>query len=398
MSETILRFAVMSDVHVHENRDCKELARLEKGMKCLYSYSDGCEYKTVDAIFVVGDFANSGKEQEMLNFKEVFYANLRQETDVTISVASHEYGSGIPETHERMRRLFGMEPDIHKIIKGYHFISVTPHHGTRYEKPQIDFSFNALEQARLDDPEKAIFFFQHPHVNGTVYGSYDWGEKDLLPTFINFPQIIDFSGHSHAPINDPRNVHQEYFTCFGTGSFSYTELDEFEKYYGTVPPDCEDFSQFLIVEVDDAGVVTVKSFDVITGQFFPCDHVIRPPFTPENFIYTDKRYETKVRPYFTQDTPIKVDVRDDKTEITFGQAEIDEEMVNDYLVTVTDLNNGKIVRRASAWSGYYHYYMPESITVPVMPLPAGEYRAKVLARGFWKNTSENELTADFSVK
>ncbi len=397
MSDTILRFAVMSDVHVKENKDCRELARLDKGMKCLYEYADKCAYRPVDAIFVVGDFANSGKELEMLNFKEVFFANLRPETDVTISVASHEYGSGIPETHERMRRLFGMEPDIHKIIKGYHFISVTPHHGTRYEKPQIDFSFNALEEARLDAPDKAIFFFQHPHVNGTVYGSYDWGEKDLLPTFINFPQIIDFSGHSHAPINDPRNVHQEYITCFGTGSFSYTELDEFEKYYGTVPPDADDFSQYLIVEVDDEGAVTVKSFDVITGRFFPCDRTVRPPFTPENFIYTDNRYKTDVKPYFAPDTPIEVKTGGEYIEITFGQAKIDEDMVNDYLVTVTDRESGKIVRRASAWSGYYHYTMPDSITVKVKMLPEGNYSADVTARGFWKNASDEPIRKDFTI-
>ncbi len=397
MAKTILRFAVMSDVHVHENKDCRELIRLDKGMKCLYAYADGCDYKSVDAIFVVGDFANSGKEQEMLNFKEVFYGNLRPGTDVTISVASHEYGSGIPETHERMRRLFGMEPDIHKVIKGYHFISVTPERGTRFDQPQKDFAFKALEEARLDDPDKAIFFFQHPHVNGTVYGSHDWGEKDLLPTFINFPQIIDFSGHSHAPINDPRNVHQEYITCFGTGSFSYTELDEFEKYYGTVPPDCDDFSQYLIVEVDDAGAVTVKSFDIITGQFFPCDHVVRPPFTPENFVYTDKRYETAAKPYFAANTPISAAVSGDRIEVTFGQAKIDGDMVNDYLLTVTDKKSGRIVRRASAWSGYYHYYMPESVTIPVQPLPKGDYCVSVIARGFWKNASDNALTTDFSV-
>lgn len=397
MPETILRFAVMSDVHVHENKDCRELARLDRGMKCLYEYADGCTYKNVDAIFVVGDFANSGKEQEMLNFKEVFYGDLRPGTDVTISVASHEYGSGIPETHERMRRLFGMEPDIHKVIKGYHFISVTPHHGTRYEKPQIDFSFKALEEARLDDPTKPIFFFQHPHINSTVYGSYDWGEKDLVPTLMNFPQVIDFSGHSHAPINDPRNVHQGYFTCFGTGSFSYTELDEFDKYYGTVPPDCDDFAQYLIVEVDDAGAVTVRSFDIITEQFFPCDHVVAPPFTPESFVYTDRRYETAATPYFPESTPIAVETTDGKTEISFGQAKVDGDMVNDYLVTVTDKKTGRIVRRASAWSGYYHFYMPDRVTIPILPLPAGEYRASVKARGFWKNVSENGLSVDFTV-
>ena len=50
----------------------------------------------------------------------------------------------------------------------------------------------------------------------------------------------------------------------------------------TVPPDCGEFAQYLIVEVASDGAVTVKSYDIITGQFFPgCDRVVRPPFTPE---------------------------------------------------------------------------------------------------------------------
>ena len=95
MSQTVLRFVVMSDVHVKENKDCVELARLDAGMKAAYAYADGCDYKPIDAIIVNGDFANRGKEEEMLNFKEVFEANLRPGTQTLISVASHEYGSGI---------------------------------------------------------------------------------------------------------------------------------------------------------------------------------------------------------------------------------------------------------------------------------------------------------------
>ena len=397
MPKTILRFVVMSDVHVKDNKDCVELTRLDKGMKAAYAYADGCDYKPIDAIIVDGDFANHGSEQEMLNFKEVFEANLRPETRTLLSVASHEYGSGIPETHERMKRLFGMDPHMHLVIKGYHFISVAPEKGTYYGKAQQEYAFIELQKAFDDDPDKAIFFFQHAHIHDTVVGSIDWGEKELIPVLMNYPQVIDFSGHSHAPINDPRNVHQKYFTCFGTGSLSYTELDEFDKYYGTVPPDCDEFAQYLIVEVADDGAVTVKSYDIITGRFFPCDHVVRPPFTPETFVYTDQRRVKSARPHFPEGTPLSVRTDGGDCDITFGQAVCEEEPVNDYLATVTRSSDGKIVRRVCAWSGYYRLNMPREITVPVKALPKGNYTVSVIARGFWNNESDNAIKTSFTI-
>ena len=393
----ILRFVVMSDVHVHENKDCVQLARLDKGLKDAYSYADSQEYKPIDAVFVVGDFANSGKETEMLNFKEVFFANLRPETDYVISAASHEYGSGIPETHERMRRLFNMEPDIHKVIKGYHFISLTPDHGTRFEQPQRDYAAAELKKAFDDDPDKPIFFFQHPHVTGTVYGSVIWGEDDLTPVLMNYPQIIDFSGHSHAPINDPRSIHQRHFTSLNTGSLTYIEMDEFDKYCFTFPPDKEKQAQYYIVEADAENRVLIKSYDILTGRFFPCDRLVEPPFEPDSFKYTDDRYNTTVRPYFEDGTPISTVKTADGALITFGQAKIDEDMVDDYTVTVRRRSDGKIVRRVCAWSHYYLMDMPDTVTVPINGLEKGEYAAEVEAQGFWRNRSVNRLKINFNI-
>ncbi|MCR5781954.1 MAG: metallophosphoesterase [Clostridia bacterium] len=393
----ILRFLIMSDVHIHENKDCRELVRLDKGMKDAYAYADSQEYKPLDAIFVVGDFANSGKETEMLNFKEVFDANIRPETYYYFTVASHEYGSGIEETHERMRRIFKMEPDLHKVIKGYHFIMVTPDHGCRFEQPQKAYAAAELKKAFDDDADKPIFFFQHPHVTGTVTGSVYWGEDDLTPILMNFPQVIDFSGHSHAPVNDPRSIHQRHFTCLGTGSLSYFELDEFDKYYYTFPEDKEKQAQFLIAEVDADNRVLIRAFDILTGKFFPCDRLIEPPFEPENFRYTDERYNTTVRPYFEDNAGISTVKTAEGLLVTFDQAKIDEDMIDDYKLTIRRASDNKIVRQICAWSHYYLMEMPDTVTIPVFGLDAGRYTAEVQAQGFWNNKSVNKLRTEFSI-
>ena len=396
MAETVLRFVVMSDVHV-KDADCIELKRLEKGLSEAYAYADGCEYPGLDAVFVVGDFTHNGTEKQMLLFRDAFYRNLREGTAFLISAAGHEYGGGIPETHERMRRLFGMEPNMHVKLKGYHFISVAPDRGTHYGPEQQEYAFYETQKAFDDDPQKAIFFFQHAHINYTVFGSYQWGEMDLIPPLMHFPQIIDFSGHSHCPINDPRNVHQGYFTCFGTGSLSYTEMDEFDKYYGTVPPDGDEFAQFLIVEAASDGAVAVRAYDIITERFLPCDKVIRPPFTPENFEYTEEKRASALAPRFPEGTPIRYEMRGNTAAVIFGQAACPDERVKDYLVRVFRKSDGVPLRCAAAWSGYYLYDMPAEVTVEIRDLPKGSYTAEVTARSFWGVPSENRLVVEIEV-
>ena len=66
-------------------------------------------------------------------------------------------------------------------------------------------------------------------------------------------------------------------------------------------------------------------------------------------------------------------------------------------MTVVRKADGKILRRVAAWSGYYRLNMPQTVTVPVPRLPKGDYTARVIARGFWDNESDNEITVDFTV-
>lgn len=392
-----IRFVVMSDIHTKPEKDCIELARLKKGLQDAYAYAEKCEYPKIDAFFAVGDFANHGEEEEMLHFKEVLDAVLKPETDVTLSLASHEYVAGEDTAKERFARIFELPYDVHKVIKGFHFISVSTTKGCRFDEPQVTFAENALKEAAADSKEKPIFFFQHPHISGTVYGSINWGEDTLYPVLMNYPQVIDFSGHSHAPINDPRSIHQEHFTSLGTGSLSYFELDEFDKVYGTVPPDAKECAQFLIVEADENNRVRVLPFDILTGKFFHYVWKIDTPSEPATFRYTDIRYKTAVRPHFRKDTPLTIKQKDGVVTITFGQADIAEDRVNDYKIVIRD-GDGKIVRQISIWSGYYLYTMPETLSVTVSSLPKGSYRAEITAKGFWRNTSDNALKAEFIVK
>ena len=391
----VLRFLVVSDVHYGDEREA-EYERMELAIKTAYELSENEEYPNLDALYVVGDFSKRGTEKQMLAFKQTLDENLKEGTEVAVSLASHEYMTdGEAAALERFGRIFGMEPDTHKVINGYHFISVTSTNGCHFDEAKQAWAAAELKKAAADDPRKPIFFFQHPHIMGTVYGSANWGEDELTAILMNYPQVINFSGHSHAPINDPRSIHQRHFTCLGTGTLSYFELDEFDKVYGTVPPNDNIAAQMLIVEADADMRVRIYPYDLITSNFFPFTWEIDSAWDVDSYLYTDARYKTTLAPYF-EDTAKAVisDVKEDGFTVTFDQAKIEKEYVNDYNVIVKN-SDGVTIRNSTVWSEYYFYNMPDTITVAFDGLEKGvEYQVFVYANSFWDTRCEKPLLSE----
>ena len=391
-----VRFAVMSDIHL-KDEPCVEEERFDKALKCAYKLAESDEnYKSLDAVVVVGDFANKGSEIQMKKAKTILDNNINyNKTKVILSVASHEYMTdGADGAYKRLKDIFGSEPDNHEVINGFHFVSVSPSHSCNFNDEKKAWVANELKEAAKSDRKKPIFMFQHPHNTGTVFGSTLWGEDDLIAIYMNYPQIIDFSGHSHAPINDPRSVHQQHFTSFGTGTLSYFELDEFDKYYGTIPPDKSRAAQMLIVEADKDNRVRVYPYDVLTENFFPYEWKIDTPSDPSTFTYTDKRYKTAACPHFEKDAKAIIsDITENSFKLELDQAKSDEEYVNSYDIIVKNKND-EIVKQLSIWSEYYFYDMPKSLSLTVDGLePHSVYSIKITANSFWLTTSVDSLTA-----
>ncbi|MBQ8764066.1 MAG: metallophosphoesterase [Clostridia bacterium] len=389
----VLRFTVVSDIH-YKDTDSVERERMKKAVETSYALSEKEEYSKLDALYVVGDFATSGTEEQMLAFKNTLDETLKDGTKVTLSLASHEFFAGEEIALERFKRIFSQSPDSHEVINGYHFISVTCTNGCHFDDAKRAWVAAELKKAAADDPVKPIFFFQHPHIMGTVYGSANWGEDELTDILMNYPQIIDFSGHSHAPINDPRSIHQRHFTCLGTGTLSYFELDEFDKAYGTCPPGKEKAAQMLIVEADAENRVRIYPYDLITSNFFPFTWVIDEAWNPDSYIYTDKRYKSDLTPWFDESAKAEIsDVKADGFTVTFDQAKISDEYVNDYNIYIIN-KDGVIVRNSTVWSEFYFYEMPEKLCVSFDGLDSGEYTAKIYANSFWKNRCDKPLISE----
>ncbi|MBQ7541228.1 MAG: metallophosphoesterase [Clostridia bacterium] len=399
----VLRFMVCSDIHIKDDPDCVERARFAKAIRCANAIAEQSEtYKSLDALYIVGDFANSGTEIQMRAVKQIIDENLKPGTPYRLTMASHEYhGDGEENARKRFAEIFDMPLDSHEIINGFHFIAITTTHGCDFHEPQLRYAFDELKKAAADDPRKPIFFFQHPHLTDTVYGGIYWADEKLIPILMNYPQVIDFSGHSHAPINDPRSVFQDHFTAFGCGSMSYFEMEEFDKISGTFPPDKEQCAQMLIVEADAENRVRVYPYDVLTDRFFPQTWKIDVPSEPSTFLYTDARYRTTAVPAFADDAVLTAEAGETDVTLTFPQAkpDADSDYVNAYLIVIRSAETGAIVRQAGMYSGYHLSDMPQILTQKVDWLEHDTaYTVEVFPEGFFRNRGPKSIKTSFRTK
>ncbi len=399
----VLRFMACSDIHIKDDPDCPERARFRKAIRCAYRIAEQSEsYQKLDALYVVGDFANSGSEVQMRAVKQILDEELRAETTYRLTMASHEWhGDGEENARTRFREIFGLPFDSHEIINGFHFIALTTTHGCDFDERLLTFAKQELKKAAADDPRKPIFFFQHPHLTDTVYGGIYWADEKLIPILMDYPQVIDFSGHSHAPINDPRSIFQDHFTALGCGSMSYFELEEFDKIYGTIPPDKDNCAQMLIVEADAQNRVRIYPYDVLTDRFFPQVWKIDTPSEPSTFLYTDARYKTAAVPAFDANAVLTAEAGERDVTLTFPQAKPDEDSfyVNAYLIVIRRKADNAIVRQAGIFSSYYLSDMPQTLTQKVDGLePDTEYAVEVFPEGFFRNRNPKGLCGSFRTR
>ena len=82
-----------------------------------------------------------------------------------------------------------------------------------------------IKIALEDNDTKPIFVTTHFPPYNTVYGSLEWGNKILAECFKKYPQIINFSGHSHYSLIDERSIYHKDCTAIQTQSLSYIELE-----------------------------------------------------------------------------------------------------------------------------------------------------------------------------
>ena len=118
-----------------------------------------------DAFVAVGDLTDHGYLNEYDRFMSVYNKNKQADADSLFMMGNHDYWNGL--SIENAQKLFkekmGTESlYYHKVIKGYHFISLSPEDGRTdgyYSTTQIAWLGEQLKKAREDKPDQPIFVF-----------------------------------------------------------------------------------------------------------------------------------------------------------------------------------------------------------------------------------------------
>lgn len=221
-----LVFPVISDVHIGADYSEEKLKNILDDFKTTVN--------TYDAIAVVGDFTNAGKEHQYDSFMKIFNDNRIKDAESVLALGNHEYyamDSNNSGYEKRFVKKTGMPaPYYDKWIKGYHFIVLAPEdqETANLSDVQIKWLSEKMEERRTESRPQFIFF-HHPFSN-TVYGSELWGWVDknerVYGILKKYPEAILFTGHSHYTPENPKTICEREFTMVNTSSVYYTMAND----------------------------------------------------------------------------------------------------------------------------------------------------------------------------
>ena len=239
--------------------------------------------KALGCNFVVyaGDICNRASKRGYETYKRCFDAAFGEDKPVVLSImGNHDY-----YFHPCPRRLFerelGQSPWTHYVVNGWHFIGASPdgcgmHRGYSRVRGWLE---RELTAATSDGSSRPVFVVTHNAPRGTVYGSDRWGDDSLAGVFDSHPQVVNFSGHTHYSLLDPRAFWQGRFTAFGTQSLSYVEMEK-GMANGSVPPEAYSAPMGYILDFSDDGIVVMR-YNMLTGREQRADErIILPAHTP----------------------------------------------------------------------------------------------------------------------
>ncbi len=399
----VLRFAVCSDIHISGKEDKPgdrhpEEKRLAGLIQFMYEYSAGQSYKNFDALCVAGDMTDGGRDFEYDAFNKVIKENLREETRLLICTGNHEYIAYRDIDASQGARMFEKkiqpQQDTHAVLNGYHFILCSYSEDGRTFKDKLPWLDSEIKSAVGQSGERPVFIFQHPAPQFTVYGSVAWGDRDITKVLRKYPQAVDFSGHSHYPVNDPRSISQNKYTALGCGTLSYFETD-LDGFAGNFPYDTKQAAQFYIVEADASGNLKILSYDLIAGRFFNNAYYLSA-LSPGNYEYSFSKMKKRAsKPVFPPETEISA--RSDaggETVLTFTGAK-DNFCAESYKVSVF---RGIIPVKSASFSGKYMYLLEKDrYELKLGRLKSGKYTVYVKAMNPYAKTSK-EIKYTFTAK
>ena len=375
----VLRFIACSDIHLNGEEDQKNAKRFRELIADMYAFSETQEYKNLDAIMVAGDFSGGGDKSQYEMYNKIISESVKESTQVLTVLGNHEFIDyrDVDATvgYEVYKKYINEDVDTDVVINGYHFIGVSYDDDGKSFTNKMVWLDKTIAAAVKEDPSKPVFVYNHPHPTLTVYGSVNWGDMSLRTVLSKYPQVVDFSGHSHYSPSDPRSVWQGEFTAIGCGSLS-AFMGNLNYIEGDQDAPGESGGAWL-VECDANGNVRMKLYDVANRMFFSnVEYYFTDLADASKRTYNwhqQKSLDTK--PEFPENSAVTSSVSENgEVIISFPEAKGYYEAEN-YKIKVTDSKN-KTVFEKTVISEYVRA-TDDPVSVNLGNLSAGEYTVKV---------------------
>jgi len=319
LGEPNLVIGIISDIHLREANTASTFIHTLQYFRDL----------KVDGVIIAGDMADQGLVSELQVVADAWFQVFPdnkglngKETAQLFIYGNHDVGNssaaGIKQQREAVwKQCFKEEfhPIWMKTVGDYHFIGA--HWQNKDNIPGLaEFLEEHDNELRADG--KPFFYIQHPHPKDTCNCAWAWGRDDGTVTKLlsRYPNAVAFSGHSHSPLDDDRDLWQGSFTSIGTSSLKYlypmpARENTYQDDWSAKPPsqmqkmNPSDGRQGMIMRIYDNAITFEKRefvYDAPIGDawYLPWPISLTEPLSFEN------RAKTAAIPQFPADAKATV--------------------------------------------------------------------------------------------
>ena len=206
------------------------------------------------------------------------------------------------------------------VVDGYHFIAFStdgfqPNTSCAYyDEETVAWVTEKLAAAAAESNTRPIYVFMHQPPTGTVAQAEV--NDQLSELFAQYPQIVMFTSHTHARIEDERNIYQKDFTVVNTSAI----YQNAQATIASVSGNTTTVSRIRVKEGE--GVTKIKY-----------DWVIENPSDKSGYIYTaDLRAEKASAPSFAAGAAVTaIPLGNNRFQVSFPAAQPVDYAPSDYV-------------------------------------------------------------------
>lgn len=276
-------FGVISDTHFLGNGgDTERQERFEKALT--YYREQGAELIILNADLT--DYGNAGSYQALISIANEVYKDtpvaLRPQFVATAD--NHEFyeswdwttwGTSIDldaVTSRFSTYLSGIDTKLvagdtnlntSRTINGYTFIGVSRDGedtaSAAFDADTLDWLDKELATAQEANPSKPIFVAIHQPPTNTVSASGTDGTAAYNAVLAKYPQVVLFTSHTHAALEDEHSLYQGDYTVVNTGAVYYVaglgkDINGGVSFENSSTTDIYEFAQALLVKANGTKV------------------------------------------------------------------------------------------------------------------------------------------------